>query len=277
MRLSRRVIQRFRRARRDRELTVIEGFHALKHALRFGAELVEAVAVDPERARGAGARSWRPTSPASWPAGSRRSTRRRWRDRAAGAAHRRRRDRPPPAGRRRRDARRPAAGPGGPARGPAQHGQHRRLRAGRRRGRRRRDADHRRERPLVSRTPSAAPPACTSPCRSPRSRPCRRATGRCWRSTPRERTCGPSGCRRAPSSPSAPSATASAASCWSAPTPGSRSRCAPASPASTSPPRSRSCCFAMRTGENYGCRVAGSRYSVRNMTCAASMPRHAAT
>jgi TrmH family RNA methyltransferase len=39
---------RFRKARRDPQLTVVEGFHALKHALRFGAELVEAVAVDPE-------------------------------------------------------------------------------------------------------------------------------------------------------------------------------------------------------------------------------------
>jgi tRNA G18 (ribose-2'-O)-methylase SpoU len=39
---------RFRKARRDPALTVLEGFHALKHALRFGAELVEAVAVDPE-------------------------------------------------------------------------------------------------------------------------------------------------------------------------------------------------------------------------------------
>ncbi|HVD85922.1 MAG TPA: TrmH family RNA methyltransferase [Solirubrobacterales bacterium] len=39
---------RFRTARRDPQLTVVEGFHALKHALRFGAELVEAVAVDPE-------------------------------------------------------------------------------------------------------------------------------------------------------------------------------------------------------------------------------------
>jgi TrmH family RNA methyltransferase len=38
---------RFRTARRDPELTVVEGFHAIKHALRFGAELVEAVAVDP--------------------------------------------------------------------------------------------------------------------------------------------------------------------------------------------------------------------------------------
>jgi RNA methyltransferase, TrmH family len=38
---------RFRTARRDPDLTVIEGFHALKHALRFGAEVVEGVAVDP--------------------------------------------------------------------------------------------------------------------------------------------------------------------------------------------------------------------------------------
>src|SRR3954447_6009286 len=38
---------RFRTARRDPELTVVEGFHAIKHALRFGGELVEAVAVDP--------------------------------------------------------------------------------------------------------------------------------------------------------------------------------------------------------------------------------------
>ncbi len=38
---------RFRTARRDPELTVVEGFHALKHALRFGAELVETVAVEP--------------------------------------------------------------------------------------------------------------------------------------------------------------------------------------------------------------------------------------
>ena len=40
---------RFRTARRDSALTVVEGFHALKHALRFGAELIEAVAVDPAR------------------------------------------------------------------------------------------------------------------------------------------------------------------------------------------------------------------------------------
>src|SRR5262249_24825309 len=39
---------RFRKARRDPALTVVEGFHALKHALRFGAEVEEAVAVDPQ-------------------------------------------------------------------------------------------------------------------------------------------------------------------------------------------------------------------------------------
>jgi RNA methyltransferase, TrmH family len=39
--------RRFRGARRDPQLTVLEGFHALKHALRFGAEVEVAVAVDP--------------------------------------------------------------------------------------------------------------------------------------------------------------------------------------------------------------------------------------
>jgi TrmH family RNA methyltransferase len=41
------LIHRFRRARRERDVVVIEGFHALKHALRFGAEPIEAYAVDP--------------------------------------------------------------------------------------------------------------------------------------------------------------------------------------------------------------------------------------
>jgi len=39
-------VRRYRTARRDPELAVLEGFHALKHALRFGAEVVEAVAAD---------------------------------------------------------------------------------------------------------------------------------------------------------------------------------------------------------------------------------------
>jgi TrmH family RNA methyltransferase len=44
--------RRFRSARRDSELTVLEGFHALKHALRFGAEVEIAVGVDPEELEG---------------------------------------------------------------------------------------------------------------------------------------------------------------------------------------------------------------------------------
>jgi TrmH family RNA methyltransferase len=42
------LVRRFQTARRDRRLAVIEGFHALKHALRFGAEILEAVASDSE-------------------------------------------------------------------------------------------------------------------------------------------------------------------------------------------------------------------------------------
>jgi RNA methyltransferase, TrmH family len=41
-----RLVRDFRAARRDRGLAVLEGFHALKHALRFGAEVTEAVASD---------------------------------------------------------------------------------------------------------------------------------------------------------------------------------------------------------------------------------------
>jgi TrmH family RNA methyltransferase len=43
------LIQRFREARRDPAFAVLEGFHPLKHALRFDAEIVEAVVVEPER------------------------------------------------------------------------------------------------------------------------------------------------------------------------------------------------------------------------------------
>jgi TrmH family RNA methyltransferase len=40
------LIPRFRRARRDPALAVLEGFHALKHALRFDAVLLEVVVSD---------------------------------------------------------------------------------------------------------------------------------------------------------------------------------------------------------------------------------------
>jgi TrmH family RNA methyltransferase len=42
------LVRRYRAARRDRDLAVLEGFHALKHALRFGAEVSEAVCSDPD-------------------------------------------------------------------------------------------------------------------------------------------------------------------------------------------------------------------------------------
>src|SRR5438128_12298062 len=42
------LIPRFGRARRDSSLAVLEGFHPLKHALRFGAELLEVVCPDPQ-------------------------------------------------------------------------------------------------------------------------------------------------------------------------------------------------------------------------------------
>lgn len=39
---------RFRQARGDERLAIVEGFHALKHALRFGAEIELVAAADPE-------------------------------------------------------------------------------------------------------------------------------------------------------------------------------------------------------------------------------------
>jgi TrmH family RNA methyltransferase len=45
--VSEALTQRFRLQRRDPGLAILEGFHALKHALRFGAEIVEVAAVDP--------------------------------------------------------------------------------------------------------------------------------------------------------------------------------------------------------------------------------------
>jgi RNA methyltransferase, TrmH family len=41
------LIPRFGRARRDPALAVLEGFHPLKHALRFGANVIEVVTCDP--------------------------------------------------------------------------------------------------------------------------------------------------------------------------------------------------------------------------------------
>lgn len=43
-----RLADRYLQARRDPACAVLEGFHALKHALRFGAEIEQVVATDPE-------------------------------------------------------------------------------------------------------------------------------------------------------------------------------------------------------------------------------------
>lgn len=44
-----RLVERFRAARQDPGSALLEGFHPLKHALRFGAEIVEAVTADADR------------------------------------------------------------------------------------------------------------------------------------------------------------------------------------------------------------------------------------
>ena len=41
------LIERFRSARRDQSRAVLEGFHAIKHAIRFGAAIEQVCAVDP--------------------------------------------------------------------------------------------------------------------------------------------------------------------------------------------------------------------------------------
>lgn len=43
------LVGKFRHARNDAGLAVLEGFHPLKHALRFGAEIVAVVYTDPEK------------------------------------------------------------------------------------------------------------------------------------------------------------------------------------------------------------------------------------
>ena len=42
------LTERFQRARADERLAILEGFHALKHALRFGADVEVVAAADPE-------------------------------------------------------------------------------------------------------------------------------------------------------------------------------------------------------------------------------------
>jgi TrmH family RNA methyltransferase len=46
---DRALIERFRRARNDESRAVLEGFHAIKHAIRFGAEIEQVCATDPDQ------------------------------------------------------------------------------------------------------------------------------------------------------------------------------------------------------------------------------------
>lgn len=61
------MVERFRAARREESLAVLEGFHPLKHALRFGAEIIELALADPEELR-TSARSHAPDLLEVWPA-----------------------------------------------------------------------------------------------------------------------------------------------------------------------------------------------------------------
>jgi TrmH family RNA methyltransferase len=49
-RSEREIVEQFQSARRDQRLVVLEGFHALKHAARFGADLVDVVTRDADSA-----------------------------------------------------------------------------------------------------------------------------------------------------------------------------------------------------------------------------------
>lgn len=59
-------VERFRRARGDRSLAVLEGFHPLKHALRFGAEILEVALADTSALKRQ-ARSLAPDVLEGWP------------------------------------------------------------------------------------------------------------------------------------------------------------------------------------------------------------------
>jgi TrmH family RNA methyltransferase len=58
-----------RQARRDPDLVLLEGFHALKHALRFGAEILRAAITDPEEVHRL-AQALAPDVPARLPPGT---------------------------------------------------------------------------------------------------------------------------------------------------------------------------------------------------------------
>ena len=182
------LIPRFGRARRDPSLAVLEGFHPLKHALRFGANVLEVVSRDPAEVDRLAARLApdlserlhtlvREVEPAVF-------------EQLAPLTPTHGGDEPGRAPRRRprRRARRPAPGARGPARGPARPRQHGRLRARGRRRRRRRRAQHRQPRPVAPRRAARCRRAALRRCPSARletaARTSAAATVPCWRSTP---------------------------------------------------------------------------------------------
>ena len=158
------LIPRFGRARRDPALAVLEGFHPVKHALRFGASLELLVTSDPDELR--------QLADALAPDLGPRLAEARVLERAvfeqlsplapstsvmAIAAR--------PLVTAAELLASPHPAPGDPARGPPRPRQHGRLRAGGRRRRRGRGADHGHATTRGIRTRCGAPPACTSRCR----------------------------------------------------------------------------------------------------------------
>ena len=141
------LVARVREARARPDEAVLEGFHAVKHALRFGADLRLVATSDADALEGLAA------ALAPDLAGAFRSARRSSRASSSPPSRRARR-RPASSPSRRRPVVDPAVaargrpGAGRAARGPAPPRQRRRGGAGRRRGRRRRRAHHGRARSL---------------------------------------------------------------------------------------------------------------------------------
>ncbi len=236
------LVQRYRAARRDRDLAVLEGFHALKHALRFGAVLEQAAASEPEEldrlaaelapdlAGSLAARvtpvtevvlaQMAPQAPRTGVIAIARRPRVDLRQTLADA-------RPAPVVL--LEDPRTMGNMGACVRVAAAADAAAVLSTG----------DNDPWHPEALR--GAAGLHFALPVAALESFPT--ATGRWSRSIPRASRSTGRRWRRARSSPSAPSATGSARRCWSVPTPACRSRCATASPASTWPPRLPLCFF----------------------------------